>query len=176
MEYVGLDVHKNQSQICLITEAREVLHQRIHTQWERLAAFLLSARRPASASRRPPKVNGWPNAWRHWATRSSWLTPTTRRCTPNAVAASRPTAGMPRPWPDLSAGRIPPGASDVGAPAACASGAHRARGLGAEPDTVEQCGASAAETTRLSPAQWSNGVLSEPGSRTRAVGGSPGRD
>ena len=29
MEYVGIDVHKNQSQICLITEAGEVLHQRI---------------------------------------------------------------------------------------------------------------------------------------------------
>jgi len=32
MAYGGIDVHKNQSQICLITEAGEVLHQRIHTQ------------------------------------------------------------------------------------------------------------------------------------------------
>jgi transposase len=29
MEYVGIDVHKNQSQICLFTEAGEVLHQRM---------------------------------------------------------------------------------------------------------------------------------------------------
>jgi hypothetical protein len=36
MEYVGIDVHKNQSQICLLTETGEVLHQRIHTQRERL--------------------------------------------------------------------------------------------------------------------------------------------
>ena len=32
MEHVGIDGHKNQSQICLITEAGEVLYQRIHTQ------------------------------------------------------------------------------------------------------------------------------------------------
>src|SRR5262249_12511172 len=36
--YVGIDVHKNQSQIGLITEAGEVLHQRIHTQRERFGA------------------------------------------------------------------------------------------------------------------------------------------
>jgi len=40
MEYVGIDVYKNQSQICLITDAGEVLHQRIHTQRERRAAVL----------------------------------------------------------------------------------------------------------------------------------------
>jgi len=31
MEYTGIGVHKNQGQPCLITEAGEVLHQRIHT-------------------------------------------------------------------------------------------------------------------------------------------------
>jgi len=40
MEYVGIDVYKNQNQICLITDAGEVLHQRIHTQRERRAAVL----------------------------------------------------------------------------------------------------------------------------------------
>ena len=44
MEHVGIDVHKNQSQICLIPEAGEVLHQRIHTQRERLVAVF--AERP----------------------------------------------------------------------------------------------------------------------------------
>jgi transposase len=38
MEHVGIDVHKNQSQICIFTEAGEVLHQRIHTHRERFAA------------------------------------------------------------------------------------------------------------------------------------------
>jgi hypothetical protein len=44
MEHVGIDVHKNQSQICLLTEAGEVLHQRIHTQRERFVAVF--AERP----------------------------------------------------------------------------------------------------------------------------------
>jgi transposase len=44
MDYVGIDVHKNQSQICLITEAGEVLHQRLHTQRERFGAVF--AERP----------------------------------------------------------------------------------------------------------------------------------
>ena len=44
IEYVGIDVHKNQSQICLITEAGKVLHQRSHTQRERFVA--VSAERP----------------------------------------------------------------------------------------------------------------------------------
>jgi hypothetical protein len=44
MEHVGIDVHKNQSQICLITAAGEVLHQRIHTHRERVVAVF--AERP----------------------------------------------------------------------------------------------------------------------------------
>ena len=44
MEYVGINVHKNQSQICLFTEAGEILHQRIQTQRERFAAVF--AERP----------------------------------------------------------------------------------------------------------------------------------
>jgi hypothetical protein len=38
VEHVGIDVHKKQSQICIFTEAGEVLHQRIQTQRERFAA------------------------------------------------------------------------------------------------------------------------------------------
>jgi transposase len=38
MEYVGIDVHKKQSQICTFTAAGEILHQRIETQRERFAA------------------------------------------------------------------------------------------------------------------------------------------
>ena len=44
MEHVGIDVHKNQSPICIFTEAGEVLHQRIHTHQERFAAVF--AERP----------------------------------------------------------------------------------------------------------------------------------
>ena len=44
MEYVGIDVHKNQSQMCLFTAAGEILHQRIQTQREQFAAVF--AERP----------------------------------------------------------------------------------------------------------------------------------
>jgi len=46
MEHIGIKVHNNQSQICLITEAGEVLHQRIHTNRERFAA--VCAERPTA--------------------------------------------------------------------------------------------------------------------------------
>lgn len=46
MEHVGIDVHKNQSQICIFTEAGEVLHQRIHTNRQRFAAVF--AERPTA--------------------------------------------------------------------------------------------------------------------------------
>ena len=44
MDYVGIDVHKKQSQLCLITQAGEVLHQRIHTPREHFVA--VCAERP----------------------------------------------------------------------------------------------------------------------------------
>jgi hypothetical protein len=44
MAYGGIAVPKNQSQICLITEAGAVLHQRIQTQREQFVA--VCAERP----------------------------------------------------------------------------------------------------------------------------------
>ena len=44
MDYVGIDVHKNPSQICRLTETGAVLHQHLHTQRERCAAVF--AERP----------------------------------------------------------------------------------------------------------------------------------
>ena len=32
MEYVGIDLHKKESQICLLTEAGEVMERRIRTE------------------------------------------------------------------------------------------------------------------------------------------------
>src|SRR5437867_3202062 len=40
MEYVGIDLHKKESQICLLTEAGEVMEWRIRTDPERFAAVL----------------------------------------------------------------------------------------------------------------------------------------
>jgi hypothetical protein len=50
MAYVGIDVHKNQSQLCSYTAAGEVLHQRIDTSCSRngLRPLLPGALRLAS--------------------------------------------------------------------------------------------------------------------------------
>ena len=40
MEYIGIDVHKNQSQICILTEAGEMVEKRIRTEPGRLKEVL----------------------------------------------------------------------------------------------------------------------------------------
>src|SRR2546427_6887050 len=40
MEHIGIDVHKVESQICILTESGEVVERRIRTQRERFAAVL----------------------------------------------------------------------------------------------------------------------------------------
>ena len=40
MEHIGIDVHKVESQICILTESGELVESRIRTQRERFAAVL----------------------------------------------------------------------------------------------------------------------------------------
>src|SRR2546430_6286832 len=40
MEYLGIDVHKVESQICILTESGEIIERRIRTERERFAAVL----------------------------------------------------------------------------------------------------------------------------------------
>ena len=40
MEYLGIDVHKVESQICILTESGEIIERRIPTERERFAAVL----------------------------------------------------------------------------------------------------------------------------------------
>jgi transposase len=46
MEHIGIDVHKLESQLCILTESGEILERRIRTQRERFAA-MLGERAPA---------------------------------------------------------------------------------------------------------------------------------
>jgi hypothetical protein len=48
MEYVGIDLHKKESQICLLTETGEVIERRIRTEPPRFAEVLGGRRRPGS--------------------------------------------------------------------------------------------------------------------------------
>jgi transposase len=45
MEYVGIDLHKKESQICLLTETGEVIERRIRTEPPRFAEALGGRRR-----------------------------------------------------------------------------------------------------------------------------------
>src|SRR3970282_859328 len=40
MDNIGLDLHKRESQLCILTEAGEILERRIHTSRERFTAVL----------------------------------------------------------------------------------------------------------------------------------------
>ena len=40
MEHIGIDVHKVESQICILTENGEIIERRIRTERERFAAVL----------------------------------------------------------------------------------------------------------------------------------------
>ena len=40
MEYVGIDLHKKESQICLLTETGEVIERRTRTEPQRFAEVL----------------------------------------------------------------------------------------------------------------------------------------
>lgn len=167
MEHGGIDVHKNQSQICIFTEAGEVLHQRIHTNRERFAAvfaerptarILIEASTESEWVAQCLEVLGHevivadPNYAPMYAQRSRRVK-TDRRDAEALAHACR-------------LGAYHPGTSDVGASAAGAGEPHRTRCFGAEPHTVDQCGARAVAATRLSPAEWSSGVLYWPDRRT----------
>lgn len=77
MESIGLDLHKHESQLCILTEAGEVVEQRIVTSRERFAAAVscvskcktatLFADGGATASL--PHGGGEPSG--HWAGRRS---------------------------------------------------------------------------------------------------------
>jgi transposase len=40
MDHIGIDVHKKESQICILAEGGELVEQRIRTEPERFAAVL----------------------------------------------------------------------------------------------------------------------------------------
>ena len=40
MDHIGIDVHKRESQICMLAEGGELIEQRIRTEPERFAAML----------------------------------------------------------------------------------------------------------------------------------------
>ena len=61
MDTIGLDLHKRESQLCIIGEDGSVGERRIVTSRERFTAVLGIAHERASLSRRRPRVSGLPS-------------------------------------------------------------------------------------------------------------------
>jgi transposase len=84
MDHIGIDVHKRDSQICIVAEGGEVIEQRIRTEPERFAAVL--GKRPRARSLIEASTD------------SEWVA----RCLEGSVIrSSSPTRTLPRctrPW------------------------------------------------------------------------------
>ena len=86
MDHIGIDLHKRESQMCIVAEGGELIERRIRTEPQRFAEAL-GGRAPAQIlleSRR--RVNGSPGVWKRSATTWSSPTRTSRPCMPPALA------------------------------------------------------------------------------------------
>jgi hypothetical protein len=72
MNYIGIDVHRKESQICIVGAGGELVEQRIRTSPERFAAATSATHRGRASSSGPRRrASAWPGAWKGSATRSS---------------------------------------------------------------------------------------------------------
>ncbi len=69
MDHIGIDVHKNESQICIGTDQGEVQEPRIATRRERFAAVLGDRPRSQILIEASTESEWVPAAWKTWATR-----------------------------------------------------------------------------------------------------------
>ena len=94
MDTIGLDLHKRESQLCILTEVGEILERRIHTSQERFTA-VLGARPPARILLEASTESEW--VARHWRTsailpgedRVASFTRFVRRQAPGSALAQR---------------------------------------------------------------------------------------
>ena len=69
MDTIGIDLHKRESQVCIIRDDGTLTERRIVTSRDRFTAVLAIARRRAFSSRLRPRANGSRRTWRGWVTR-----------------------------------------------------------------------------------------------------------
>ena len=89
MEYVGIDLHKKESQICLLTETGEVIERRIRTEYQRFAEVLGGRPRARILVEASTESEWVARCLEALGTRSWWRTRTSRRY--------MPMGGRPRP-------------------------------------------------------------------------------
>ena len=164
MDYVGIDLHKKESQICILSEGGELSECRIRTEPQRFAE-VLGGRPRARILLEASTESEWvarcleglghevvvadPNFAPMYATRTRKVK-TDRR-------DARALAG------GLSAGRVPPRPSAVGRAAACAGPPGGARCLGPDADRVHRPDPRSVAPARLAGADGERGDLQPAG-------------
>ena len=69
MEHIGIDVHKKETQICILTEDGELIERRVRTLAERFGEVFGPRRGRAFCWRPRRRASGSRGAWRAWGTR-----------------------------------------------------------------------------------------------------------
>ncbi len=69
MDHIGIDVHKKESQICILAARGELIERRIRTEPRASLPCWGSGRGPALCSRPRRTASGWRGVWKAWATR-----------------------------------------------------------------------------------------------------------
>jgi hypothetical protein len=107
MDNIGLDLHKRESQLCILTDEGEILERRIHTSRERFTA-VLGARPPARLLLEASTESEW--VARHLETLGHEVIVADPNFAPMyapGAAGSRPTGGTRARWPrPAGSGRI----------------------------------------------------------------------
>jgi hypothetical protein len=79
MHTIGLDLHKRESQLCIIGFWGEITEKRIVTSRERFTAVLLGRLLAGYPSRLRPRASGCRGTWSPWGTRSLLPIPSSLR-------------------------------------------------------------------------------------------------
>ena len=171
MDHIGIDVHKKESQLCILSEDGELSEPRDpHHRPNGSPTSSATGRGPASSSRPRPRASGWRGVWNGSATRSSSPTRTSPRCTPTRTSQdqdrSARRAGAGR---GLPAGGLPPGPSALRRPAPCARAPDGARRPGAHPHRLHQRDPRPAPAARLAGADRQCRGVHPPGPRPGAA-------
>ena len=69
MDTIGLDLHKRESQLCILTDDGEVIERRIVTSRARFTAVLGARPRVRILLEASTESSGWRGTWRAWAMR-----------------------------------------------------------------------------------------------------------
>jgi hypothetical protein len=80
MEHIGIDVHKKESQICILMEGGEAIERRIRSERERFAAVLKDRPRARVLIEASTESEWVARCIERWGMRSSSPTQTSRQC------------------------------------------------------------------------------------------------